>query len=445
MNIEVLDLNDTSAPEAIPTGPAESLRALLLAPKPKDEAWQTDASRAVSMLAVRFLSESDDVLALHTVALVALAQSLGVKDARKRSLKLTRWAETAPPSFLQLSEKAEQHAALGALAKLTTPWSRSYAAEALAAPSLPEDFVPDLLKWARCTYADGLVFVHEFYAPRVAAASTGERAATLLKEAGKLLKPGEPEKVARSAEAIAVLVDALLQSAGSAVADDKGFTSGVTALLNLIEDFAAAAPAILLQPIFVMSFSRLSRGLPKGSATKQVTAVADALSLATISLLAADVERHGSRAAIHWAALVPTWRAAYVNWDVSMTAALKWAPAVAEISAGCREDENAGVDAYAAEAVFARLLPAWNAFVAELPDASRAASLTAMLQQAAGTLGIAPLGEQGSVVSYDPLAHHLAAETGGSPKQVRILRSGVQVQRPDGSTRVLVTALVAAE
>lgn len=130
MNIEAPDLNDTSAPEAVPAGPAESLRALLSAPKPKDEAWQADAGRAVSMLAVRFLSESDDVLARHTVGLVALAQSLGVKDARKRSLKLTRWAETAPPSFLQLSEKAEQHAAQSVRARLSTVWSRPYAVKA---------------------------------------------------------------------------------------------------------------------------------------------------------------------------------------------------------------------------------------------------------------------------------------------------------------------------
>ena len=93
---------------------------------------------------------------------------------------------------------------------------------------------------------------------------------------------------------------------------------------------------------------------------------------------------------------------------------------------------------------FKVLLPAWDAFVAELPDASRAASLSAMLQQAAGTAGITPLGEKDAVVSYDPLSHHLVAEASESPSQVRIVRPGVQVQRPDGSARVLVAALVAA-
>jgi len=142
--------------------------------------------------------------------------------------------------------------------------------------------------------------------------------------------------------------------------------------------------------------------------------------------------------------MVPTWRAAYPNWDASIASATVVSPALAALTADGSEAPKEGAAAYASEAVFARLLPAWDAFVAELPDASRAASLSAMLQQAAGTAGITPLGEKDSVVSYDPLSHHLVAEASESPRQVRIVRPGVQVQRPDGSARVLVAALVAA-
>ena len=171
---------------------------------------------------------------------------------------------------------------------------------------------------------------------------------------------------------------------------------------------------------------------------------ADALSLATMSLLMADMERSGSQAADHWRGMVPTWRAAYPHWDASIASATMVSPALAALTADGSKDAKEGADAYASEAVFARLLPAWDAFVAELPDAGRAASLSAMLQQAAGTAGITPLGEKDAVVSYDPLSHHLVAEASESPSQVRIVRPGVQVQRPDGSARVLVAALVAA-
>ena len=403
-----------------------------------------EAGRAVSMVAVGFLNEPNDEAALRAVALLTLAQSLGVKETRKRAIKLSRWTEKVPPPLTVLPAKDEQQAALLALAKLTTAWSRAYAEHSLSDLSLPEEFVSDLLKWARTGYADNLGFIQEFYAPQVVAAKAAERRAALLKEATKLLKPSGPEVASALAEGTAALVDALLQSDRTAASDDKVLAASVAALLHLAQDLAAAAPAILLQPKFVMAFERLSGSTSKGTTSKQVTTLADALSLATISLLSADLERHGKQAAVHWNQLVPTWRAAYGNWDACVAAAVKLSPALAAITADPGEDAKVEADPYAAEAIFARLLPAWNAFVAELPDASRAASLSAMLQQAAGTLGVAPLGEAGAVVSYDPLSHHLAEDDGGSPSQVRILRPGVQVQRNDGSARVLVAALVAA-
>jgi hypothetical protein len=420
------------------------LRTLLDTPKPKDDDWQAEAGRAVSLLAVRFLSEGNEDAALRTVALLGLAQALGVKEARKRALKLTRWSEVVPPPLTTLAQKDEQQAALAGLAKIAAPWSRAYAERALSDPALPEDFLPDLLRWARSTFADSLSFTQDFFAPQVSAAKTGERATALVKEVGKLLKPVGPEPASHLAQGIAVLVDALMQSPRWGTEEDKSFVASVGALLHLMQDHAAVAPAILLQPGFVTAFARLSGRVSKGAASKQVTAVADGLALATISILAADVERHGRRAAAHWNALVPAWRSAYVNWDATMAAAVKATPALAAMTANQAVDSPAGEDVYAAEAVFARLLPAWNAFVAELPDASRTASLSSMLQQAAGTLGIVPLGEAGAVVGYDPLSHHLADEADASPSQVRIVRPGVQARRADGSARVLLAALVAA-
>jgi hypothetical protein len=444
MNSEAPESPKVATPDAPPPNPAELLRALLDEPKSKDEVWQSEAGRAVSMLAVGFLNEANDESALRAVALLGVAHSLGVKEARKRAIKLSRWAESAPPPLTTLAMKDEQQAALTALAKLKTAWSRPYAEQALADLSLPEDFVADLLKWARASYADNLSFIQEFYAPQLAAAKTGERAAALLKDAAKLLKPSGPEVAARISEGTAALVEAFLQLTRASVADEKAFGSSAATLLHLVHDQAAAAPAVLLQPSFVMAAGRLFGVTSKGAASKQGAAVADVLCLATTSLLTADVERYGSQAADHWRSMLPSWRAAYANWDASVAMAAKLSPALTAITADKNEDAEVTSDAYAAEAVFARLLPAWHAFVAELPDASRAASLSAMLQQAAGTLGIAPLGEKGAVVGYDPLSHHLAAEEDESPGQVLILRPGVQVQRSDGSARVLVTALVTA-
>lgn len=444
MNNDTPDSTQEPLAEAVPVRIADSLRTLLDTPKPKDEPWQAEAGRAVSRLAVEFLNEANDDAALRSVALLGLAQSIGVKEARKRTIKLSRWAEAAPPPLTALAEKDEQQAALTALAKLNTAWSRSYTEQALADLSLPEEFASELLKWARATYADNLSFISDFYAPRVAAAKSAERTAALLKDAAKLLKPSKPDAVAKLTEGIALLVDALLQRAQPADGDEKVVTSSVVALLNLLQDQATFVPAVLLQPAFVRAIGQLAAATSKSAASKQVANVADALSLATISLLVADIERYGSQAADHWRAMIPSWRTAYSGWDAAIALATAVSPALAALTAESNQAGQESADSYATEAVFARLLPAWDAFVADLPDANRAASLSAMLQQAAGTVGITPMGESGAVVSYDPLSHHLVAEGDESPGQVRIVRPGVLVQRPDGSSRVLVAALVAA-
>ena len=442
MNSEPTDMAEVAAMDAAPPHPAELLRTLLDEPKPKDEAWQAQAGRAVSILAVGFLKESDDEAALRAAALLSLAQSLGVKEARRRAIKLSRWAVTAPPALTTLPVKDEQQAALTALAKLTTPWSRQYAEQAIADLSLPEDFLGELLKWARATFPDNLSFVREFYAPQVAAVRSAERTAALLKDATKLLRPSKPEPAAKLAECSSALIGALCQSARPVAAEEKAFGSSVAGLLHLVQDQAAAAPAVLLQPTFVMSVGRLAAITEKGAAAKQVATAAEALALATISVLTADLERTGRQAALHWREMVPTWRSAYPSWDECIASAVVVSPALAMLSGG---DDLApeSPDTYESEAVFARLLPAWEAFVSELPDASRASSLSAMLRQAAETVGVVPMGEKGAIVSYDPLSHHLDDEQSEPPSQVRVVRPGVQVLRADGSARVLVPALVA--
>ena len=444
MNDEISDSTREPGSQVDLVGPADLLRGLLDAPKSKDETWQSESGRAASKLAVRFLNESSDETALRLMALLGLAQTLGVKEARKRTLKLTRWSEAAPPPLTSLVQKDEQQAALASLAKLAAPWSRAYAERALSDPALPDEFLPDLLRWARSTFAENLRFTQDFYAPQISAANTSERVAALLKEASKLIKPIGLEPASQLAQGIADLVDAFMQSPRSETEDDKPFIASVGALLHLVQDYAVVAPAILLQPGFLTAFARLSSCVSEGAASKQVTAVANSLALATVSILTAEMERHGKQAAAHFGSIVPAWRAAYANWDSTMGAAMKVTPALAALTTNQAADSPDSQDAYAAEAIFARLLPAWTAFVAELPDPNRASSLSLMLQQAAGTLGIVPLGESGVVVAYDPLSHHLAEEVDASPNQVRIVRPGVQVRRTDGSARVLVAALVSA-
>ena len=97
-----------------------------------------------------------------------------------------------------------------------------------------------------------------------------------------------------------------------------------------------------------------------------------------------------------------------------------------------------------AEAAFASLLPAWDAFVSGLADPDQAASLSLMLNRAAESVNVERQGTVGEMVSYDPLAHHTAVSVDPPPLQVKVLRSGVLARRADGSQRTLVQTLVTA-
>ncbi|WP_436292993.1 hypothetical protein [Variovorax sp. LjRoot178] len=411
-------------------------------PKPKDESWQEGTGRAVSVLAIAFLKEESDDAALRMVALLSLAQASGAKEARKRALKLSRWAEQPPPPLSSLPTHDERLAALTALSKIGAGWAHSYVARELSGAAATDELIPDLLKWARGVFSDPATFVHDLYAPLIGTSTTAQRCAVLLKEAPRLLRPAAPCSAGVAASVTSALAEAFCTAPAVTQGDDKSLAPMAVSVLAVLQDHAAVYPAILLQPAFALAITRL-RGLgEKGAASKTIAGVSEVLSLATVSLLTADVLRFGASALAAGKAMLPVWRSAYAKWDEHLAAAALGSPAVqAWIDGKASEDPKPG-DAYEAEATFARLLPAWDAFVSELPDSTRAASLSAMLLEAAATARVYPIGRAGEQVPYDPLAHHLAQDREAVPGQVRIARAGLEARRPDGSTRVLVQALV---
>jgi len=144
--------------------PIIRLRELLDSPKPKFEEWQDEAGRMASLLAVQFPQETDEAKALLIVALVGLAAGLGVKEAKKKSLKLTRWSKAPPLPLQELPHLDEQHAAVVALSKVNFPWALTYIEQTLGNPELAAELVPELLLWARAVSPDWDKFVVETYA-----------------------------------------------------------------------------------------------------------------------------------------------------------------------------------------------------------------------------------------------------------------------------------------
>jgi hypothetical protein len=114
-----------------PMDPVSAIRALLDQPQTKSDSWQEEAGRRVGQLAVAFLKEADPAVALRQAALVHLAQAMGVKDAKRREVKLLRWASTPPPRLAILGRGDEQASIASAFSKVSVNWAGVYVRDAL--------------------------------------------------------------------------------------------------------------------------------------------------------------------------------------------------------------------------------------------------------------------------------------------------------------------------
>jgi hypothetical protein len=423
--------------------PVIRLRELLNNPAPKADEWQDEAGRMASLLAVQFPQESDEAKALSIVALIGLAAASGVKEAKKKSLKLTRWSKAPPLPLQALLHLDEQHAVVLALSKVHFSWAPTYIEQALENPELASELLPELLRWARAVSPDWVSFVVKTYAGALASCTGSGRAVAMLKDASKLLRVPIATSIEKVAAALSTLIRAIISSASRFAEDEKASLTLLLAGYSVFEKAWQANPALLFQPALISVLPQMTLALK--TLKKQPPASVNDAALATLSLVGESVRLFGAVAVEQYRLMVPMWLAAYPDFPKHLKLAAGVEPALGGlISSASVTEEVASDQIYSAESAFASLLPAWDAFVAGLSDPDQVSSLTLMINRAAGTVNVERHGVVGETVAYDPLSHHLANPGQQTPTHVTVLRAGVQVRRIDGSQRTLVKTLVAA-
>lgn len=442
MNNETPEPTPATLADAMPVSIADLLRTQLDTPKPKDESWQDEAGRAVSLLAVGFLKDTNDESALRSVALLGLAQSLGVKEARKRTLKLSRWAEAAPPPLTSLMAKDEQQAAAAALSKLKTSWALHYIDQQLHDLSLEVELIPELLKWAKTASPDWATFVFETYAGAIKNCGDSARLSAMLKDASKLLRSPDALPVEQVAEPLSAILRAIVGAASNLKEDEKASLALLYSGYAVYEHSWKSRPALLFTPVLLNALAQLTAVMK--ILQKQLPGNIDEAMLATLSVVSDSIRRFGTDAVRQYRPMVSMWAAAYSEVTEKIKLAVVLDPALAGLLFDEAEPKTGADQSYLAEAAFASLLPAWDAFVSGLADPDQAASLSLMLNRAASTVNVERQGTVGETVSYDPLAHHLGTPVDPPPLKVKVLRSGVLARRVDGSQRTLVQTLVTA-
>lgn len=426
----------------VAVAPNVRLRTLLQDPKPSDAAWQDEAGRMVALMAVRFPQETDEVEAFSAMALIGLAATRGVKEAKKRSLNLTRWSKAAPPNIESLRDAQEQGAVVAAISKVKAPWVAGYLGAALSSSVVDAGVLPDLLRWLRRETADWVVFAGGPYATVITNCPDGAHALAVLKEGPKLLRHTTAVPVDRAGESLAVLTRAIADCSHRFAGDAKVAAPLLAGGIAILEQAWQTLPTLLLQPALLNAIAQLGnamRGLKKPLPT-----CVELATLTTLSLISDSIKRFGDSAVRQFQPLVPLWSIAYPDFQKQLKQAAVAVPALNGLTSLEGATEVEGGQPYEAEAAFASLLPAWEAFVANLPEPGSAASLSLMMRRAAGSVNVEMLGTVGEVVDYDPLSQHLVEAGGDMPRQVRVVRAGVVARRQDGSVRTLVQMLVKA-
>jgi hypothetical protein len=176
---------------------------------------------------------------------------------------------------------------------------------------------------------------------------------------------------------------------------------------------------------------------------KRTPSLLDEAASATLSLFLEELRRHGSAAIVLLEPLIPKWDDTYSEFERKLRAILATHPELSALFASAEKNDVAKDEkTYAAEAAFARLLPAWDAYVALLNDPHTCDSLSKMISRAAEANGIEACDVVGQEVTYNPIWHAIASTVDSPPRKVVVIRRGFLVRRIDGSVRCLIKTYV---
>ena len=422
------------------------LREILFVKKTISIDTQEEAGRLVALSAIQFHKESSNEIAFQLMALLNLAKVKGVKEAKKRTVNLSRWLKTEPPFISSLTDSSERIAATKGLGSVKFPWAIHYIQTNFANEPLEEELATAFVLWGRASSRDLAHFITDVYVPLISSIRDSKLLVKYLKDSQKFFIPYNDSPPNELAIALNTLSIAILESLRKFQNNKKDVISihqAATASLNECWRFN---PALLLQPNFIDAYQNITSSL--SDYKKIPTSSFAQIESATISLLIDKISSSENLAIKQLLPMRKQWEKYFPNFRKvtkilsGKNTALK---NFLEYSEQSTNDQSKNTEN--SESVFAALLPAWDQYTQELNDneIQTVKSLTHLINKAANNANIESFGERGQVVPYDPLAHNVSYDESPPPLKVRIIRPGVLFRRPDKSIRILLPAFTSAE
>ncbi len=422
------------------------LREILSVKKTISIDKQEEAGRLVALSAIQFHKESSNENAFELMALLNLAKVKGVKEAKKRTVNLSRWLKTEPPQISSLTNSSERIAAIKGLSSVEFPWAIHYIHTNFANQPLEEELATAFVLWGKASSKDLANFITDVYAPLIRSIKDAKLLVKTLKDSPKFFIPYTDSPPNELAIALNTLSIAILESLRNYQKNKKDVIAIHQAAASSLAECWRHIPALLLQPNFIDAYQKITSSL--SDYKKIPTASFDQIESATVSLLIDKISSGGDLALKQLLPIRKQWEKSFPNFKKvtkilsGKNTALK---NFLEYSEQSIKDQFTNSEN--SDSVFAALLPAWDQYTQELNDNDIQAvkSLTHLIYKAANNANIESFGERGQVVPYDPLAHNVSNDESPPPLKVHIVRPGVLFRRPDKSIRILLPAFTSAE
>jgi hypothetical protein len=406
--------------------------------------WQEVVARHVSVLIADYPKQSDDKIALRELSLILLAARKGSTDAKKRVLKAARWTSTTPPAISDALESPDEaRAAMRLLEPLRASWAVGYIQRELTANRWPS-IAGDLVAWKLRASASVEAFLAAVNSTEIPA---GEGAPgwidSVLRAALKLL----PKVRHSSGSGFMAEIERLAArvSAGSGAdpaADQKERRAAQKGVATLISQRSSIEPAILLQGGAIAAV-RAVAAMSKPPDTGML-AECETICRRLISVLGALVPLGDRAFLLHLRSLWGAFRECTPRAEPLLKAAIRDNPTLRVLESSDDDALLQGETAPTAplEGIVTELMSNWDSYFVQHHADPAVQQLSLRIEDMVKQLGILRFGVEGEVVPFDPFRHRLPGATPMPPAKVLIKRPGIALHRPDGTSRVLLPAIV---
>lgn len=403
--------------------------------------WQAEISRLVGLAHVQSQKpDAENSEVLRWMALVKLAEHFGSKEAKKRQLNVVRFKDGLGSEFSLPPEENLRDAYLAVLLDVKADWCLGFISQQFAGVDNSSKAFASLVKWADRNASTPTLF----FDCTLQSLITGSAEETLRERGFKELQKHIKTKTFQGCQSATDFFCELTRCVSAILVTHRGSSAEKKFLVSLValcaDNLSRANPTGFVNAEVLLCLIELAKKCPNDAKKpldeliKSYTAFAVSIVDGLMALACGGVREY-------LRGVMPLLEAAFPKFKGTLASLAKRNPSLGQL--GTLDNEQPAKVADGNEDVLCDLLICWRKFSLEsFGHGEDFQALDENIKRAAGSMGVSYLGTPNEQVAFDPIAHRLLDESVGLQSRVSVIRSGVKLERSDGSTRVLYPALV---